>query len=69
LVKVGHLRGKDVDNVPTAGERQAREDVVYDAAKVAADEQLAQTGSVDRVPETAGVTAAVFVILEAGSER
>jgi hypothetical protein len=69
LVKFSHLLGKDVDDVPTAGERQVRKDVVYDAAKVAADEQLAQTGSVGRVPETAGVTAAVFVIFEAGSER
>jgi hypothetical protein len=68
-MKVGHFCGKDVDNVPTAGERQVREEVVYDAAKMAADEQLAQTGSVGRVPEAAGVAAAIFVVLEAGSER
>ena len=68
-MKVGHLRSKDVDNVPTAGERQVRKDLVYDAAKVTADEQLAQAGTVSHVPEAACVTAAVFVILEAGSER
>ncbi len=49
-VEVSYFRGEDVDSVSSTGECQLRKDVVDNAAKVAADEQLAQTGAVDRVP-------------------